>query len=66
MGKPRVFGSQFVAIGTENPDMITESIKDMPLRSPVMRIDYTGHHAHCLVELADSLPAQLYAPKLLK
>ena len=28
-----VFGSQFVAIGTENPDMITQSVKDMPLRS---------------------------------
>ena len=28
-----VFGSKIVAIGTENPDMITNSVKDMPLRS---------------------------------
>lgn len=28
-----VFGSKIVAIGTENPDMITKSVKDMPLRS---------------------------------
>ena len=28
-----VFGSKIVAIGTENPDMITQSVKDMPLRS---------------------------------
>ena len=28
-----VFGSKLVAIGTENPDMITQSVKDMPLRS---------------------------------
>ncbi len=28
-----VLGSKFVAIGTENPDMITQSVKDMPLRS---------------------------------
>ena len=51
--------------GTKITMSISLETKDMPLRSPVMRIDYTGHHAHCLVELADSLPAQLYAPKLL-
>ncbi len=28
-----VFGSKIVAIGTENPAMITQSVKDMPLRS---------------------------------
>ncbi len=28
-----VFGSKIVAIGTENPDMITRSVRDMPLRS---------------------------------
>ncbi len=27
------FGSKFVAIGTENPDMITKTVTDMPLRS---------------------------------
>lgn len=31
--KVLVFGSKLVAIGTENPDMITQSVKDMPLRS---------------------------------
>ena len=31
--KVMVFGSKIVAIGTENPDMITQSVKDMPLRS---------------------------------
>lgn len=28
-----VFGSKLVAIGTENPEMITQSVKDLPLRS---------------------------------
>ena len=27
------FGSKIVAIGTENPEMITQSVVDMPLRS---------------------------------
>lgn len=31
--KVLVFGSKLVAIGTENPEMITQSVKDMPLRS---------------------------------
>ncbi|MCQ2603064.1 MAG: hypothetical protein MJ193_03945, partial [Clostridia bacterium] len=28
-----VFGSKLVALGKENPEMITQSVKDMPLRS---------------------------------
>ncbi len=31
--KVMVFGSKIVAIGSENPDMITQSVKDLPLRS---------------------------------
>ena len=30
------------------------------LRSPVLRVDYTGEQDHALVELADCLPASLY------
>ena len=30
------------------------------LRSPVMRVDYTGERDHALVELSDCLPAELY------
>ena len=30
------------------------------LRSPVMRVDYTGEQDHALVELSDCLPASLY------
>lgn len=33
------------------------------LRSPVMRVDYTGEQDHALVELADCLPASLYGPE---
>ena len=31
------------------------------LRSPILRVDYTGEQDHALVELADCLPAELYA-----
>lgn len=33
------------------------------LRSPTMRVDYTGEQDHALVELADCLPANLYKNK---
>jgi signal transduction histidine kinase len=33
------------------------------LRSPLLRIDYAGERDHCLQELADVLPARLYAPE---
>lgn len=32
------------------------------VRSPILRFDYAGEHDHCLLELADVLPAQLYSP----
>lgn len=32
------------------------------VHSPIMRIDYAGEQDHGLIELADSLPAALYAP----
>ncbi len=40
--------------------------RDLVLRSPVMRIDYVGERSHSLVELADSLDAQLYCVENLK
>lgn len=33
---------------------------DNSLRSPVLRVDYTGEHDHSLVELSESLPHTLY------
>lgn len=36
---------------------------NIPLRSPLMRIDYAGERDHCLQELADVLPARLYGPE---
>ena len=42
---------------------MTLSIRQNPpgmLRSPVMRVDYTGEQDHALVELSDCLPASLY------
>ena len=38
---------------------------NIPLRSPVLRIDYAGERDHGLQELADVLPARLYAPEKL-
>jgi signal transduction histidine kinase len=35
----------------------------VPVRSPMMRIDYAGERDHGLQELADVLPARLYAPE---
>jgi len=32
------------------------------LRSPLLRLDYTGERDHALVELSDSLPSALYDP----
>lgn len=32
------------------------------VRSPVLHFDYAGEHDHCLLELADVLPVQLYTP----
>ena len=34
----------------------------IPLRSPILRIDYAGERDHGLQELADILPARLYSP----
>lgn len=42
---------------------MTMAIRQNPagtLRSPVMRVDYTGERDHALVELADCLPAEWY------
>ncbi len=36
------------------------------VRSPIMRFDYAGERDHCLLELADVLPAQLYSPDQIK
>ena len=36
---------------------------DIQVRSPLMRIDYAGERDHGLQELADVLPASLYAPE---
>ena len=35
---------------------------NIPLRSPVLHVDYAGERDHCLQELADVLPAHLYHP----
>lgn len=35
---------------------------NIPLRSPILRVDYAGERDHCLQELADVLPAHLYHP----
>lgn len=37
--------------------------ENIPLRSPMMRIDYAGERDHCLQELVDVLPARLYGPE---
>lgn len=36
------------------------------VRSPVLHFDYAGEYDHCLLELADVLPAQLYSPDQIK
>ena len=36
------------------------------VRSPILSFDYTGELDHCLVELADVLPAEVYKPENLK
>lgn len=33
------------------------------LSSPILRIDYAGQRDHCLLELSDVLPAELYCPE---
>ena len=38
----------------------------MQIRSPILHIDYAGERDHGLQELADVLPASLYAPEQLK
>lgn len=38
----------------------TQPRRHIPLRSPMVRIDYAGERDHCLQELADVLPAKLY------
>lgn len=35
---------------------------DSMVRSPILRMDYTGERDHALFELADVLPAELYQP----
>lgn len=40
--------------------------RELSLRSPYTRIDYTGEHNHCLIELSDCLPAEQYIPEKLK
>ncbi len=44
---------------------MTMQIKPAPsgsVHSPVMRFDYAGERDHCLIELADVLPASAYSP----
>ena len=36
------------------------------VRSPMHAFDYAGEHDHCLVELSDVLPAEVYKPENLK
>ena len=55
---------------TETVTRITMTLKvqqsqSSQLRSPRIRIDYAGERDHCLQELADILPAHLYAPDIL-
>ena len=45
---------------------ISLSQKELTLRSPYTRIDYTGEHNHCLIELSDCLPIEQYIPENLK
>lgn len=40
--------------------------REMTLRSPVLRVDYTGEKSHSLVELSDCLAAELYSIENLK
>ncbi len=56
---------------TENGVRITMTLQvknktSDQIRSPIMRFDYAGERDHCLLELADVLPAQLYSPDQIK
>ena len=52
---------------TENGTRVTMTMQirqaqDCSVHSPAMRFDYAGERDHCLIELADVLPASAYRP----
>lgn len=59
-------GTVLVELPDENSTRITMTISltmgGTVLRSPILPVDYTGEHSHSLVELADCLPPEEYAP----
>ncbi len=63
-------GALLMEVSSNQGAKITMSIsltkKELSLRSPYTRIDYTGEHNHCLIELSDCLPAEQYLPENLK
>lgn len=63
-------GALLMEISPDQGAKITMSIsltkKELSLRSPYTRIDYSGEHNHCLIELSDCLPAEQYSPEKLK
>lgn len=63
-------GALLMEVVPDQGAKITMSIsltqKELTLRSPYTRIDYTGEHNHCLIELSDCLPIEQYVPDNLK
>ena len=63
-------GALLMEVVPDQGAKITMSIsltqKELTLRSPYTRIDYSGEHDHCLIELSDCLPVEQYVPKNLK
>lgn len=46
--------------------MAIQKDKTTEVRSPILRIDYAGERDHCLLELSDVLPAELYSMENMK
>lgn len=63
-------GALLMEVGSGEGAKITMTIhltrKELTLRSPMIPIDYTGEHNHCLVELSDCLDTHQYTPENLK
>lgn len=61
-----IHGGAVLVDQAEDGTRITMTLQVKPntsdqVHSPVMRFDYAGERDHCLLELADVLPAQLYS-----
>lgn len=60
LDQPEGWGARFTIT------MAIRRKKESQVQSPIMRIDYAGEKDHCLLELSDVLPAQLYRTENLK